>query len=133
MKIQPNVFPFIERIKNEPDPDARVEIAVAYIDNTIKLFEKFSFNMSGRALLRYFKNCKSHWEKLVRLEIPMSEPDEDGEVGFLMSEMYESIFAQRALMLPPDEEKRNQLIEALTGIYIHFGWSLETLNEAKEI
>lgn len=129
MKISPNIFPYIERIKSEPVPEARIEIAMNYIDFTIKQFEKAQHGMTDRQLLSFFKRAKNQWVSLVNKNIPMSEPDENGECDFLIEEMYESIFAQRALPLAETEEDVNALKAALLDIYTKFGWDTEALEE----
>ena len=131
MKAKPNIHPFIDRIKEEPVPELRVNIAMKYIDLTIREFEIYGHGMNGNQLLKYFQACREHWNKLVRKEIPMSSPDEDGLVDYLPFEMYEELYGQRALALAPNLERFEELRLALTGIYATLGWTMDVIENAE--
>lgn len=125
MRMTANAYPTIEKMKKAA-PEDRLEIAITFVDSTIRTFEHFQHSMTGKQLLKYFTSCQAHWDKIVRKNFTIIE---DGEEFVLDTDIYPSLFIQRILAIPMSYDKEVRIREALSDIAEYLNWDVEELYE----
>jgi hypothetical protein len=125
MRLKPTIWPTVETMKRT-EPEDRLEVAIGWIDSTIRDFEIHEGRMSGKQLLAYFRNCKKQWDRLVDHDFEILD---EGHLYTLQHDTYPSVFAQRLLEVPTNPDQETRLREALREVYNYFGWEADDLEE----